>query len=157
MVPIIAINFGWRWAFVFSPLLAVVVDYLLALDPAHTPRVDETEVVEGSSGLGDAAGNEGNPGPSRSASCSRTRLVWFYLYWLPKFFQQQVWAYARQVGTAAGDHLCGGGYWKHRRRLAFVCVDWPRHECVRSARRIAMLICACCAVPILTVTTTKNM
>jgi ACS family hexuronate transporter-like MFS transporter len=80
---------------------------------------------------------------------------WFYLYWLPKFFHSKFNLTLDKLGPplviiylAADLGSIGGGWLSSRLIVSGMSV--------RAARRTAMLICACCAVPILTVTSATN-
>jgi ACS family hexuronate transporter-like MFS transporter len=154
MVPIIAINFGWRWAFCFSPLLAVLW-IVCWLSIRRTPRVDETEVVEAAPAWATLLGLRGT-WAFAIGKLLTDPAWWFYLYWLPKFFNSKFGLTLDKLGLplviiyVAADVGSIGGGWLSSSLIG-------RGMNVRAARRIAMLICACCAVPILTVTTTKNM
>ncbi len=152
-VPVIAIHFGWRWAFVFSPLLGVLW-IVCWLSIRRTPRVDESEPVEAAPAWGKLLGLRGTWAFSIGKFLTDPAW-WFYLYWLPKFFHSKFGLKLDELGLplviiyVSADLGSIGGGW-----LSSALIG--RGMNVRSARRIAMLICACCAVPILTVTNTNN-
>ena len=153
MVPIIAIKFGWRWAFVFSPLLGIAW-IVCWLSIRRTPRVDESEVVEAAPKWGALLGLRGT-WAFAIGKLLTDPAWWFYLYWLPKFFHTKFGLTLDKLGpplviiyVAADIGSIGGGW------LSSALIG--RGMNVRSARRIAMFLCALCAVPILTVTTTQN-
>jgi ACS family hexuronate transporter-like MFS transporter len=153
MVPIIAIHFGWRWAFVFSPLLGLLW-IVCWLSIRRTPRVDETEVVEEAPKWITLLGDSGT-WAFAIGKLMTDPAWWFYLYWLPKFFHSNFGLTLDKLGlplvviyVAADIGSIGGGW------LSSALIG--RGMNVKKARRIAMFLCAACAVPILTVTNTKN-
>ncbi len=102
VVPIVALNFGWRYAFLFTSALVVI--WLLAwwrvfYDPERHPHVSEAELayVRSDRGPADAAADATGSVPwyrllaHRQAwafiiAKSMTDPVWwFYLFWLPTF------------------------------------------------------------------------
>jgi ACS family hexuronate transporter-like MFS transporter len=80
---------------------------------------------------------------------------WFYLFWLPDFFNRQFGLNLRQFGlplvavytvTGLGSILGGGlSAWLLRR-------GWSLNR----ARKTATLVCACCTVPIMFATRTQH-
>ena len=152
-VPIIAINFGWRWAFIVSPLLGLLW-IICWLSIKRTPRVDEAEIVEAAPGWSTLLTKQGT-WAFAIGKLLTDPAWWFYLYWLPKFFHTKFALTLDKLGlplvviyVAADVGSIGGGW------LSSALIG--RGMSVRSARRIAMFICAACAVPILTVTNTQN-
>jgi MFS transporter, ACS family, hexuronate transporter len=154
MVPLIALHFGWRWAFVASPLLGLVW-ILCWISIRRRPEVHESDEPAG------VAPKWGTllrlPGTWAFAlgKFLTDPAWWFYLYWLPKFFNTKFGLTLDKLGLplvivylAADIGSIGGGW------LSSFLIG--RGVSVRVARRTAMLICALCAVPILTITSTNN-
>jgi MFS transporter, ACS family, hexuronate transporter len=153
MVPIIAINFGWRWAFIVSPLLGLLW-IVCWLSIRRRPRVDEDESVEAAPSWGTLLGVRGTWAFAIGKFLTDPAW-WFYLYWLPKFFHTKFGLTLDKLGlplviiyVAADVGSIGGGW------LSSALIG--RGLSVRAARRIAMLACALCAVPILTVASAQN-
>jgi MFS transporter, ACS family, hexuronate transporter len=152
-VPIVAIKFGWRWAFIVSPILGLLW-IVCWLSIRRTPRVDETEIVEAAPSWGRLLTKQ------ETWAFAIGKLLtdpawWFYLYWLPKFFHTKFGLTLDKLGlplvviyVAADIGSIGGGW------LSSALIG--RGMSVRAARRIAMFLCAVCALPILTVTNTQN-
>ena len=154
-VPIIAIKFGWRWAFVVSPILGLLW-IVCWLNIRRKPRLDPTDVepVVAAPSWSELLARKGTWAFAIGKFLTDPAW-WFYLYWLPKFFHSNFGLTLDKLGLplvviyiAADIGSIGGGW------LSSFLIG--RGMNVRSARRIAMFICASCAVPILTVTTTKN-
>jgi MFS transporter, ACS family, aldohexuronate transporter len=150
-VPIIAINFGWRWAFVVSPLLGLLW-IICWVNIRRQPRADqnEKEVVLAAPSWRELLTRKGTYAFAIGKFLTDPAW-WFYLYWLPKFFHTKFNLTLDKLGlplviiyVAADIGSIGGGW------LSSFLIG--RGMSVRSARRIAMFICAACAVPILTVT-----
>jgi MFS transporter, ACS family, hexuronate transporter len=155
VVPIIAINFGWRWAFVFSPILGFLW-IVCWLNIRRKPRIDEsdTEPVVAAPSWQMLLTRKGTWAFAIGKFLTDPAW-WFYLYWLPKFFHSKFNLTLDKLGlplviiyVAADIGSIGGGW------LSSFLIG--RGMSVRSARRIAMLICASCAVPILTVTNAES-
>jgi MFS transporter, ACS family, hexuronate transporter len=153
MVPIVAIHFGWRWAFIFSPLLGLLW-IICWLSIRRTPRVEADEVVEAAPSFQSLLRVRGTWAFALGKLLTDPAW-WFYLYWLPKFFHTKFGLTLDKLGpplvviyVAADIGSIGGGW------LSSMLIG--RGMKVRAARRIAMLICALCAVPILTVTGAQN-
>ena len=101
VIPIIALAFGWRWAFVFSGVLGFIwlAMWLRIYHPLDRhPRVTEAEVSLIRAGQ-DAHRISARPGLQRWLSLVRDRNVWgivlgraltdpiwwFYVFWLPQY------------------------------------------------------------------------
>ena len=100
-MPLIAVTFGWRWAFVFSGLLGFVwlLMWLRVYHPlAHHPRVTAQEVALIRAGQ-DVPVASPDRGVKRWIKLARNRNVWgivlgraltdpiwwFYVFWLPQY------------------------------------------------------------------------
>jgi ACS family hexuronate transporter-like MFS transporter len=150
-VPIVAINFGWRWAFVVSPLLGLLW-IICWLNIRRKPSVDESDkepVVDAPKWM--TLITQKGTWAFAIGKLLTDPAWWFYLYWLPKFFHTKFNLTLDKLGlplviiyVAADIGSIGGGW------LSSFLIG--RGMEVRAARRVAMFICAACAVPILTVT-----
>src|SRR5713101_8256104 len=159
VVPWITVHLGWRWAFVITGALGFVwlaFWLLLYRKPEEHPRVTAAEL--------DYIRSD----PQESVAKIRWLALlahrqtwdyvagkfmidpiwWFYLFWVPDFLQRQhglaliriglpivVIYVISDVGSVAGGWLS----------------SWLIHRghTVNAARKIAMLICAVCVVPII--------
>jgi MFS transporter, ACS family, hexuronate transporter len=154
MVPAIAAQFGWRWAFVASPLLGLVW-ILCWLSIRRKAPVQEADEPAGTApGWGKLLRLPGTWAFAVGKFLTDPAW-WFYLYWLPKFFNAKFGLTLDKLGLplvivylAADIGSIGGGW------LSSFLIG--RGMSVRIARRTAMLICALCALPILTITNTNN-
>lgn len=101
VIPWIALDFGWRWAFAFSGILGFLwlFGWLRIYHPLNShPRVAEQEVVFIRTGQ-DATLESGHKGISRWLHLAKNRNVWgivlgraltdpiwwFYVFWLPQY------------------------------------------------------------------------
>jgi MFS transporter, ACS family, hexuronate transporter len=154
MVPLIALHFGWRWAFVASPLLGLVW-ILCWLWIRRRPAVQESDEPSGVAPKWGILLRLPATWAFALGKFLTDPAWWFYLYWLPKFFNTKFGLTLDKLGLplvivylAADIGSIGGGW------LSSFLIG--RGVSVRVARRTAMLICALCAVPILTITNTNN-
>lgn len=160
IVPFIARQFGWRWAFLVTGALGlgwVAAWWALYRAPEKHPRLSGAELayIRSDPPEGDTA-----PIPWRRLLWHRQTWAfaagkfltdpvwWFLLFWLPKFFTETygleltglalplVSIYvAADVGSIAGGWLSS----------ALLKRGWG----VNAARKTAMLACAACVVPML--------
>lgn len=154
-VPIVAINFGWRWAFIVSPLLGLLW-IICWVNIRRKPRIDESEketVVDAPTWM--MLITRRGTWAFAIGKLLTDPAWWFYLYWLPKFFHTKFNLTLDKLGlplviiyVAADIGSIGGGW------LSSFLIG--RGMDVRAARRVAMFICASCAVPILTVTSAES-
>jgi MFS transporter, ACS family, hexuronate transporter len=158
VVPWITIHLGWRWAFIFTGALGFLwLIFWLALyrKPEEHPRLSPAELDYIRS----------DPGPP-AAPLSWLRLLghrqtwavmsgkfitdpiwWFYLFWAPGFLERKHGLSLRQIGVpimviyiiADAGSVAGGwlSSWLIRR-------GWS----VNRGRKVTMLICAACVVPV---------
>lgn len=159
MVPLIAINYGWQWAFVATGMLGFIWLFFWLLyirKPHQHPKVNATELalIESDAQLNTAK-------PATLLQIIRTRkawalaiakfmtdpIWWFFLYWLPKFLNQAYGLKLDNIGlpliTAyliADVGSIGGGWVSSR----FLRIGWS----VNAARKTTLLICALLVIPI---------
>jgi len=167
VVPWITVHWGWRWAFVITGALGFVwlaFWLLLYRKPEEHPRVTAAEL--------DYIRSD----PQESVAKIRWLALlahrqtwayvagkfmidpiwWFYLFWVPDFLQRQhglaliriglpimVIYVVSDVGSIAGGWLS----------------SWliGRGKSINSARKIAMLLCAVCVLPIVFAYRAENM
>ncbi|MBN3818985.1 MFS transporter [Paraburkholderia sp. Se-20369] len=171
IVPAIAVAYGWRAAFVIIGAigilwLAVWLVFYRSADPralsqeSDEPR-DEVEALDA------AHANAGSPGWGVLIRKRETwafligkfltdPVWWFYLFWLPKWLNESRGMDMQHIGlplvaiyalTTVGS--IGGG-WLSSTMLRS---GWS----VNAARKTAMLICACCVLPIAFVSQVQNL
>lgn len=166
-VPWIAVNWGWRWAFILTGatgFIWIVFWYLIYEIPARHTRLSQAEHDYILSDAGDSA-VEVNA-EQKVAKVSWLKIAgfkqtwafvagkfltdpiwWFYLFWLPAFLKAQY----HIAGTASALPIAlvytmttfgsiGGGYLP----LYLIKKGWP----VFRARKTCMLFYAFCAIPV---------
>ncbi|WP_138475579.1 MFS transporter [Dyadobacter bucti] len=159
IVPIIALNYGWRWAFIATGLLGFVwlVFWLILMDHPRThPRVNAGEMI-----LIGADVPEVIEAPSSFWEILSTRKLWalavgkfmtdpiwwFFLYWLPKFLNHTYDLKLNEIGLPLitayliADVGSVGGGWVSSR---FLQKGWS----VNAARKTTLLILAIMVIPI---------
>jgi len=163
IVPFIALAYGWRLTFVIvgaAGLLWLVFWFWLYETPKRQKRLSAAEYNYIHSDLDEQAAAAEKPMHWREALRYRQSwayalgkfltdgIWWFYLFWLPDFLKEQyhlsktalalpvaaVYILAT-VGSVAGGWL----------PMYFIGKGWP----VFRARKTAMLLYACCALPVL--------
>ncbi len=158
LVPWIALNLGWRWAFVFTGIFSAA--WLVAWTRSYRHPEQHPKL-----GVGELSYIRSDP-PASTVKVPWLQLVahrqtwafvigkfltdpiwWFFLFWLPKFFSSQHGLTLDKLGPPlvviyimADAGSIGGGY------LAgfFMKRGWTLNR----SRKTAMLFCACCIVPV---------
>jgi ACS family hexuronate transporter-like MFS transporter len=159
VVPWITIHWGWRWAFVITGALGfvwLVFWLLLYRKPEEHPRVTAAELdyirsdpqepvvrIKWLSLL---------PYRQTWAYAAGKFLIdpiwWFYLFWVPDFLQRQHGLTLLRIGVPVmviyvlSDVGSVGGGWLSSWLIG-------RGKSINAARKITMLICAICVVPII--------
>ena len=165
IIPPLAVAFGWRAAFVVIGALGLVwmVAWLAIYRPADQHRAEYEEAHE------DEPVEVAGPAPTwRSLLKMRETWAfiigkfltdpvwWFYLFWLPKWLNESRGMDLQHIGpplvaiyalTTVGS--VGGG-WISSALLR-------RGYSVNFSRKTAMLICACCVLPIVFVSQVDNL
>ncbi|KVH72798.1 hypothetical protein WJ41_12660 [Burkholderia ubonensis] len=171
IIPAIALAYGWRAAFVIIGAvgllwLVVWLAFYRPADPQALSRAfdeprDEAELLDA------ANANAGAPGWGMLLRKRETwafligkfltdPVWWFYLFWLPKWLNESRGMDMQHIGlplvciyalTTVGS--IGGG-WISSTMLRS---GWS----VNAARKTAMLICACCVLPIAFVSQIQNL
>jgi ACS family hexuronate transporter-like MFS transporter len=159
VVPWITIRLGWRWAFIFTGALGfvwLVFWLILYRKPEEHPRLSRQEF--------DYIRSDPAPPPGRvpwlrllahrqtwavmSGKFITDPIWWFYLFWAPDFLERKHGLSLAQIGVpimviyviADAGSVAGGwlSSWLIRR-------GWS----VNLGRKITMLICAACVVPVI--------
>jgi len=167
IVPWIALHWGWRWAFVITGALGFVwLIFWLVLyrKPEEHSRVSKAELAY-------IRGDPSEPNrkikwislfPHRQTwafvmgKFMTDPIWWFYLFWIPDFLQRRHGLALIKIGLPImviyliSDVGSVGGGWLS---------SWLIHrgKSINAARKIAMLVCALCVVPIVIACRTDNM
>jgi MFS transporter, ACS family, aldohexuronate transporter len=158
IVPPIAINYGWRWAFIITGLVGfvwLVFWLLLYRRPEEHPRLSKAELAYIQS---DPAEPATRIPWSRLLPHKQTwafsigkfmtdPIWWIYLFWLPDFLNKTYKIDLKNIGLpliivyliADVGSIAGG--WLSSSMI-------KRGVSVNRARKTAMLICACAVVPV---------
>jgi MFS transporter, ACS family, hexuronate transporter len=158
VVPWITIHLGWRWAFIFTGALGFIwLIFWLALyrPPEEHPRLTRAELDYIRSDPSPPAGRV--PWLSLLAHRQTWAVVsgkfftdpiwWFYLFWAPDFLQRKHGLSLTQIGVpimviyVIADVGSVAGGWLSSWLIS-------RGATVNVGRKIAMLICAACVVPV---------
>jgi MFS transporter, ACS family, hexuronate transporter len=165
-VPWITIHLGWRYAFLFTGIFSAtwLVTWLITYRPPEKhPKLSKEELdyircdeVENITRVPWA-----KLLPHREtwafaiAKFMTDPIWWFYLFWVPKFLNQQHGLSLAQLGlplvtiyVMADVGSIGGGWLSS----SFIKRGWS----VNRSRKTAMLICACCVVPIVFASTVSG-
>ena len=158
MVPWITLHWGWRWAFILTGAIGfvwIVFWLLLYRKPDEHPRVSKAELAYIRSDPSE---------PARKIKWARLLphrqtwafvlgkfltdpIWWFYLFWVPDFFQRQHGLSLTQIGLpivviyliADAGSVLGG--WMSSAMI-------HRGKSVNVARKTTMLLCAVAVIPI---------
>ncbi len=159
LVPVIALNFGWQWAFIITGLLGFIWLFFwikMVHKPENHPSVNaaEAKLIKTDTDFDD----------EKSASLweiVRTRKVWaiaigkfmtdpiwwFFLYWLPKFLNTTYGLQLDKIGVPlitayliADVGSIGGGWLSSK----FLQMGWS----LNAARKTTLLVCALLVIPI---------
>jgi ACS family hexuronate transporter-like MFS transporter len=166
-VPWIAINWGWRWAFIATGAIGFIwLMFWMAFyrPPEEHARLSKAELAHIQSDPPETVT------PIRWASLLPRRqtwaftigkfltdpIWWFYLFWMPKFLHSNFGVTLAAMGAplvaiyVAADFGSIGGGWISS---ALIKRGWS----VNAGRKTAMLICALCVVPVIFASQTRNM
>jgi len=161
IVPVLAARFGWHSAFLFTGALSLswVFFWLFFYhEPEKHPRVSKTELALIRSDPEEAVQKLSYGTMLRkrgawafiSGKFLTDPVWWFYLFWIPGFLQTKYHVDLLHVGPPlvaiylAADIGSIGGGWLSSFLL-------KRGYPVGRARKIAMLVCALCVVPVMLV------
>lgn len=169
IIPALAIALGWRWAFVIIGALGIawIGVWMAIYKPADQNRA---EVVDGMSAYDEDVETDTGVGAPGWGLLLKKRetwafivgkfltdpVWWFYLFWLPKWLNEARGMDLQHIGpplvciyalTTVGS--IGGGWISSALLKAGYTVN--------RARKTAMLICACCVLPIAFVSQVENL
>jgi ACS family hexuronate transporter-like MFS transporter len=166
-VPWIALHWGWRWAFVITGALGFVwLIFWLVLyrKPEEHPRVSKAELAYIRSDPSEPIRKIKwiSLFPHRQTwafvmgKFMTDPIWWFYLFWIPDFLQRRHGLALIKIGLPImviyliSDLGSVGGGWLS---------SWliQRGKSINAARKIAMLVCALCVVPIVFAYRTDSM
>ena len=166
-VPIVAVTFGWRAAFLFTGILSAtwLVTWLIVYrPPGQHPSVSAAELEFIRSDPADPVTRVPWSHLLRHrqtwafivAKFMTDPIWWFFLFWLPKFLNSEYGLTLTGLGPPliviylmADIGSIGGGWMAGR----FLKRGWS----VNRARKGAMLICACAVVPIVFASSVTNL
>jgi len=158
-VPWIAINYGWRWAFIITGALGfvwLVFWITLYRKPEEHPRVSRAELAYIQSDPVELVIKipwarllpHRQTWAFAAGKFCTDPIWWFFLFWLPKFLHETYGLTLSGLGLplvviylAADVGSIGGGW------LSSTLIK--RGWSVNAGRKTAMLICALCVVPII--------
>jgi len=167
VVPWIAVKFGWQWAFIFTGMFSAawLVAWMITYRrPQDHPKVSERELALIQS---DPAEPQEKIAWARLLPHKQTwafligkfltdPIWWFFLFWLPKFLNAKHGLALTELGLplvliylVADAGSIGGGWLPS----LFLKRGWT----VNRARKTAMLVCACCVVPVTFAANVKNL
>ncbi len=167
-VPWIALNYGWRWAFIMTGAIGFL--WLLFWIPMYArpevhPRVSKAELAHIQSDPADPPA-EKIPWvklvPHRQTSAfaigkyMTDPVWWFYLYWIPAFLRQNHGLDLSTIGPPIiaiyliADVGSIGGGWLSSNLI-------KRGWTINRARKTAMLICALAVTPIIFASNVKSL
>ncbi|MBC7797752.1 MAG: MFS transporter [Pyrinomonadaceae bacterium] len=167
IVPFIAVNYGWQWAFVITGALGFIwLGFWLAIyrKPEEHPKLTKAELAyiqsDAEESLTKIPWLRLIPHRQTWAFASGKFLTdpiwWVYLFWLPKFLNTNYNLNITQLGLpliviyVIADFGSIGGGW-------FSSYLIKRGWSVNAARKTAMLICAIAVVPIVFASQASNL
>ncbi|HJX89256.1 MAG TPA: MFS transporter [Pyrinomonadaceae bacterium] len=167
VVPFIAVNYGWQWAFIITGTLGfiwLIFWLMIYRRPEEHPKVQAAELAHIQSDPSEPSTKI----PWASLIPLRQTwafaigkfltdpIWWVYLFWLPKFLNSTYKLNITQIGlplvviyVVADVGSIGGGY------LSSTLIK--RGWSVNKARKLAMLICAISVVPIVFAARASNL
>lgn len=173
VVPFIALNYGWRWAFIGTGAIGFIwLAFWLALyhRPEEHPHVSKEELAYINHDRVNEVPSGGDQPTVTWLSVMGKRQTWafaigkfmtdpvwwFYLSWLPKFLNKTYGLTLDKIGLplviiyVLADVGSVGGGWLSSTLL-------KSGASVNVARKTAMLICALCVVPIIFASHASNL
>jgi ACS family hexuronate transporter-like MFS transporter len=166
-VPWLTITYGWQWAFIATGALGfiwIIVWWAMYSSPQEHPRISKAELAH----------IQSDP-PERQSSIEWRKLLphrqtwafaagkfltdpiwWVYLYWVPDFLHKNHGLSLTEIGPPVvtiyilADIGSIGGGW-----LSSYLIQ--RQWSINASRKLAMLACAVCVVPIVFASTTTSL
>ncbi|MCY1722037.1 MFS transporter [Prolixibacteraceae bacterium Z1-6] len=168
VIPIIALNWGWKWAFISTGLLGFVwlIFWLVTYRrPEENPKLSAAEkafiLQDGEETTGQTISWKQIIGHKQTLGICLARFVtdpvwWFFLYWLPKFLNSNYGIDLTNIGLplvtiyviSIGGSILGG--W-----ISSQLINKGKNPV--SARKITILMMAVLVVPIYFVSGISNM
>lgn len=166
MIPWVALRYGWRGAFIATSLFStawLICWLVFYRKPEEHPSCSAAELALIRSDPPDTGAAPAWRAIIRYpqtwgyilAKLLTDPIWWFYLYWLPKFFNARFGLTLDKIGPplvvvylAADIGSIGGGW------LSSYLIQ--RGWTVNRARKTALLVCAVCVTPIVTVSQSNN-
>ena len=166
MIPWVALRYGWRGAFIATSSFStawLICWLIFYRRPEEHPSCSAAELALIRSDPPDTGAAPGWRAIIRFpqtwgyilAKLLTDPIWWFYLYWLPKFFNARFGLTLDKIGPplvvvylAADIGSIGGGW------LSSYLIK--RGWTVNRARKTALLLCAICVIPIVTVSQSNN-
>jgi ACS family hexuronate transporter-like MFS transporter len=166
-VPIIAITYGWQWAFILTGAIGfiwLIFWLLIYRKPEEDPKLSRAELAHIKSDPEE---------PAREIPWARLiphrqtwafavgkfltdPIWWVWLFWLPPFLNDKFGLDITKLGPPliviyllADVGSIGGGWLSSN----FIKRGWS----VNSGRKLSMLICALCVLPVIFATSTSNL
>lgn len=159
LVPVIALNFGWQWAFILTGFLGFIWLFFwikMVHKPENHPSVNaaEANLIKTDTDFDEEK-------PASLWEIIRTRKVWaiaigkfmtdpiwwFFLYWLPKFLNTTYGLQLDKIGVPlivayliADVGSIGGGWLSSK----FLQMGWS----LNASRKTTLLVCALLVIPI---------
>jgi ACS family hexuronate transporter-like MFS transporter len=156
LIPVVAVRYGWQAAFFTTGSLGLVwlVGWLFfpydRLQAQYgNPEATSSLLRVPPAPYGALLGNRGTWMFAMSKFCTDA-IWWFYLFWLPKYFNERFHVDMKHLGLPLIIVYLGA-------TIGSIAGGWlagffiRRGHSVRVGRRSAMLVCAVCAVPVLLV------
>lgn len=161
LIPVIALKFGWQWAFIGTGAVGFLWLFFWLYTykkPEVHPKISDIELEHI---LSDQKGtSEKQHIPWKKLLTFRSTYViclarfmtdpvwWFFLYWLPKFFNEQHGINLLMIGPplvaiylfADVGSVAGGWFSSHLIKTGMK---------IHKARMLAMAVCAICVIPVI--------
>lgn len=167
LVPVITYSLGWEWAFLLTGALGfiwIIFWLLMYKKPEEHPKVSEGELAYIKSDPVDTQSKipwlqllpKKQTWAFAVGKFMTDPIWWVYLFWLPDYLNKKHGLDLTELALPLiaiyiiGDVGSIGGGWLGS---YFIKKGWS----VGKARKVAMLICACCAVPVVFVGLTANL
>jgi ACS family hexuronate transporter-like MFS transporter len=168
VVPWLTLTFGWQSAFIVTGAIGfawVIAWWVFYERPEANKKLSKAELSYIQSDPQEAGGKKipwlqilgyRETWAFIIAKFMTDPIWWFYLYWLPKFFNKEYGLNLSQLGlpliviytmTTVGS--IGGGWLSSY----YINRGWP----INKARKMVMLICALCIVPIIFASVVNNL
>jgi MFS transporter, ACS family, hexuronate transporter len=155
LIPWVAFRYGWQAAFFTTGTLGLLwlVGWLLfpynKLQPKFGTPAASASLTAIPASYTSLLGNRGTWRFALSKGCTDS-IWWFYLFWLPKYFNERFHVDMRHLGPPLIIVYVGA-------TIGSIAGGWlagfyiRRGHSIRVGRRFAMFVCALCATPVVLV------